>query len=198
VFPGESLLTTITVGADAALAILGQGATKIYPSSNGSPAVSLTELSVRDSGQLWWLPGELIPFRGACYEARTRVTLEPGARLALLDIVTAGRMAMGETHLYRRLDLRLHLEVAGRTALIERAVLDPVERPVDVLGSLGHFTCAGSLLLFGYSLTANFSCSSTNVWLGADSRDELTIVRGLAHAATPLRNAFLSILHNLM
>jgi urease accessory protein UreH len=125
------------------------------------------------------------------------VALEQGARLALWEIITPGRMAMGETHMYSRLDLRLRLDVAGRVTLIERAVLDSVEHPVDRIGGQGHFPCAGSLVLFGYSLTADLGCYSADVWLGADSRDGLTVVRGLAHAAMPLRDAFLSLMRNL-
>jgi urease accessory protein len=197
VFPGDTLESTVAVGTGAALAILGQGAAKIYPSRDGRLATSLTELSVRDGGALWWLPGELIPFRDARYESRTRVELEKDARLALWEVITPGRMAMGETHVYGRLDLRLRLDVAGKVRLVERAVLDPIEYPVDLLGSQGSFACAGSLVLFGYSLPDDLGCSSAEVWLGADSRDGLTVVRGLAHAATPLRDAFLSILRNL-
>ena len=195
--PERHSTSTVSVGSGAALAILGQGATKLYPSTDGRLATSLTELRVRDGGTLWWLPGELIPFRDARYDARVRVELEQGARLALWEIITPGRLAMGETHVYGRLDLRLRLEVAGNVTLIERAILDPVEHPVDVLGSQGRFACAGSLVLFGYSLTANLGCCSADVWLGADTRDGLTVVRGLAHAAVPLRDAFLSILRNL-
>jgi urease accessory protein len=196
VFPGESLESMVSVGSAAALAILGQGATKIYPSRDGKFATSLTELKVHDGGELWWLPGELIPFRDARYTARVRVELEQGARLALWEIITPGRLAMGEAHVYGRLDLRLRLEVAGRVALIERAVLDPVEHHIDTLGSQGRFPYAGSLVLFGYSLSADIGCCSADVWLGMDSRDGLTVVRGLARATVPLRDAFLSILRN--
>jgi len=106
-------------------------------------------------------------------------------------------MAMGETYVYSRLDLRLRLEVAGQVTLIERAILDPVERPVDRIGGHGLFPYAGSLVLFGYALSADLGRCSAEVWLGADSRDGLTVVRGLARAAGPLRDAFLSILRNL-
>jgi urease accessory protein len=197
VFPGETLESTVKVGSSAELAIVGQGATKIYPSPSGTPATSLTVLGVCDGGALWWLPGELIPFQSARYEARTRVTLEQGARLALWEIITPGRMAMGENHVYSRLDLRLRLEVAGKVTLIERAILDPAEHPANRLGAQGRFPCAGSLVLFGYALTADLGCFSADVWLGADTRDGLTVVRGLAHAAMPLRDAFFSILRNL-
>jgi glycerol-3-phosphate dehydrogenase len=44
---------------------------------------------------------------------------------------------------------------------------------------------------------ADLGCRSADVWLGADGRDGLTVVRGLARAAAPLREVFLSILHNL-
>jgi len=105
---------------------------------------------------------------------------------------------MGESNVYSRLDLRLRLDVGGKVALIERAIFDPLERPLDLVGSQGGFSCAGSLVLFGYALPADLGCCSAEVWLGADHRDGLTVVRGLAHAAVPLRDAFLSILRNLM
>lgn len=197
VFPEETLAATITVEHGAAVAILGQGATKIYPAGNGGIATAITELTVRDGGMLWWLPGELIPFRHARYVARTRAMLERGARFVLWDIITPGRTAMGESHAYTRLDLRFKVEVGGRAVLVERAVLDPVERPVDLVGSHARFACAGSLILFGYSWETSLGCCSADVWLGADSREGLTIVRGLAHAAQPLRDVFLSLLRNL-
>jgi urease accessory protein len=197
VFPGDTLETTVDVGSGAALTILGQGATKIYPSTHGRSATSHTELSVCEGGTLWWLPGELIPFRDSRYESRTRVVLDEDARLALWEVITPGRMAMGETHVYGRLDLRLRLEVAGKVRVIERAILDPVEHPAGRIGGQGHFPCAGSLVLFGYSSSADLGCVSADVWLGADTRDGLTVVRGLAHAAMPIRDAFLLILRNL-
>jgi urease accessory protein UreH len=104
---------------------------------------------------------------------------------------------MGETQAYGWLDLRLRLEVAGTAVLIERAVLDPRERPVDVLGSQGNFPCAGSLFLFGYPFSAGGGSCSADVWLGADSSNGLTVVRGLAQASMPIRDAFHSILSNL-
>src|SRR5262245_20924373 len=75
-FPQDALETTVRVEHGAGLAILGQGATKIYPAREGDTASALTELTVRDGGAVWWLPGELIPFRDARYAARTRVALE--------------------------------------------------------------------------------------------------------------------------
>ena len=90
----EHRLLDKTCGAEA------QGATRLYPSRGGEAAAEIA-LRVASGGTLWWLPGELIPFRDAAYQARSVASLESGARLAWLEIITPGRLAMGERDAYR-------------------------------------------------------------------------------------------------
>ena len=195
IFPGDRLQIRVAVDDGAALTVSAQGATKVYPSPSGILSEIQTSLSVSRGATLWWLPGALIPFRDARYLARTTVTVADESRFALLEVITPGRLAMGERDLYGQLDLRLHIETGGRPLLIERAVLDPLARPPEMVGRRGQFACSGSLITIGYPLPSIDDCATQNVWLGADGGCDLAVVRGLSRAAAPLQSALRAVLH---
>ncbi len=195
--PGDALRAEVAVGPGAALVVRGQGATKLYPSPTGVPALSLTHLRVAPGATLLWLPGELIPFRAAVLQQETTVDLAPGARLALAEILTPGRLHRGERDAYTRLDLRLRIALAGRPILIERARLDPARRPLATPGRHGPFPCAATLYLFGFG---DFSLPHSNrdapVLAGADrTPDGLLVVRLLGPTPQALRARIDALLH---
>ena len=198
-FPGEELLTEVAVGAGARLTLRGQAATKLYPCPPGEEARAVTRLRVAAGGGLVSLPGELIPFRDAAYVSATEIDLDTGARLALAEIVTPGRVAMGERDVYARLDLRLRLRVDGRPVLVERARLEPTRRPLTAPGRHGRFACAGTLVLAGYGAPdlgqgpsprqgPEPESGPTGVWWGsgATAAGDVTIVRLLGPTAQAL------------
>jgi urease accessory protein len=193
-FPGDRLEIAVEVEDGAALSVAGQGATRLYPCPPGTAADARISLCVRGAGTLWWLPGFLIPFRDARYAARAEINLDEGAKLAYLEIVTPGRVAMGERFAFRRLDMRLRIVIGGRPRLVERTLLEPRDRPLDLRGSLGDFACAGALVLVGYQ--APTRCDAGDVWLGIGGSPALTVVRGLAQAVEPLRAALLGVLRD--
>jgi urease accessory protein len=195
IFPEDRLEVDIAVDDGATLSVSNQGATKIYPSPSAAHAETQVSLSVAGGGVLWWLPGALIPFRDARYLARTTVRVTNGSRFALIEVITPGRLAMGECDLYSRLDLRLRIESAGTPVLIERTLLDPAERPLTMAGSRGRFACFGSLIMIGYPVPSRAECTDQNVWLGADGGYDLAIVRGVSLAAAPLQSALRALLH---
>lgn len=150
VFPGDDLRIELTVEAGADLVVRGQGATKVYPTRYGaSGAVSRTTLRVAGRGRLVYLPGEVIPFREAVYRQETTIEVAAGGRAALGEILTPGRVAMGERDAFSRLEMRLRAEVGGRLVLVERGVLEPGLRPLTSPGRHGGFGCVGSVYLVG-------------------------------------------------
>ena len=193
-FPEDRLEVDVAVDGGATLAVSSQSATKLYPSSSGTGAETRISLSVAGGGALWWLPGALIPFRDARYLARTTVRVAEGSRFALIEVITPGRLAMGECDLYTRLDLRLRIESAGAPVLIERTLLDPVERLLTMAGGRGRFACFGSLTMIGYPVPSIAACAGQDVWLGADGGCDLAVVRGVSPAAAPLQSALCALL----
>ncbi len=191
IFPGERLETTIKVEPGASLTVRGQGATKLYPSPSGTLAEIRTMLHVGPGASLIYLPGELIPFRDARLRQETTVELTTGARFALAEIVTPGRLAMGERDAFVSLDLRLRIVVDGCPVLIERSLLEPHRRPLTVVGRHGEHSCAGSLYLAGWPapLPPESAATDTSVWRcsGETADGSLTIVRLLGTTAHALK-----------
>ena len=147
--PGDNHDLSLTVGAGARLVVRGQGATKLYPCPSGACARIRTTIRVEEGGELMFLPGELIPFRDAALRQDTHADIAAGGRLTLSEIVTLGRVAMGERDAYRELDLRLRITVGGRLALVERAHLEPRLRPLSKPGRHGPSTVSGVLYRVG-------------------------------------------------
>ena len=197
IFPGDRLEASVTVGPGACLVVEAQGAARLYPSLHGEDAESRMELAVAAGGSLWWAPGVLIPYRDARLVSRVHAHLEAGARFALLDILTPGRIAMGERDAYSRLDLRTRIDIAGRPVLIERALLDPKKCPSWPGSDQDAFRCSGALTLVGYDIPHDAIQESDDVWLGADGGPDLAVVRGAARSAAALRRALLSLLERL-
>ncbi len=167
--PGDRLSIDIMVGEGASLVVRGQGATKVYPSPQGVPAVVGVRLEVAADGRLVYLPGELIPFRDAVLEQLTRIDVSVGGALALGEILTPGRIAKGESNGYTRLHLAVEAAYDGRARLIERARLDPVRHPLTSVGRHGPHPIAGSLYLIGdgWALPESPSISANVTWAAA-------------------------------
>ena len=197
ILPGDRLEAMASVDPGACLTVAAQGAARVYPSPHGVFARASTDLAVAAGGSLWWLPGALIPYRAACFESRVHVRLEPGASFALLDVLTPGRVAMGECAAYTRLDMRTRIDVAGKPVLIDRALLDPAARPARFGGERDAFRCFGALTLVGYDLPPGLDHEPTDVWLGADGDRGLAIVRGVSRSAARLRDVLLALLDRI-
>ena len=193
-FPGDRLAVEVRVDEGATLVVLGQGASKVYPAPLGQHAECRTDLTVGRNGALWWLPGELIPFRDAEMKALTSVRLDASAKFAHLEIVTTGRAAMGEHDRYRRLDLRLQIDVAGQPRLVERSLIDPRTRRPDTIGRHGTALSAGTLVLVGYPRPQSVPAGQPECWVGIDGDERLTIARGIARSAATLRTVLLALL----
>lgn len=193
--PGDRLRIAITAGAGASLTVRGQGATKLYPSPRGEPAIANVTLTVEANGRLVYLPGELIPFRQAVLEQVAQIDVAAGGSLALGEILTPGRSAMGEVHRFTRLRLAVEASYGGRPCLIERVRIDPALRPLTGIGRHGDHPVAGSLSLIGdgWRLPQSPAIPEAVTWATATG-DGYTLVRLLG----PTAQAVSAAMHHLI
>lgn len=127
----------VSVGDGAKAHVTTQSATKVYTMPEGV-AEQRVRLSVAAGGYLEYLPDPLIPYRDASLEQEVEVTCEPGGALLFSDVVTPGRVAMGESFIYRRLSNRLTVcGQGGRPVYREAFDLDPRAGNLTGLGVLG-------------------------------------------------------------
>ncbi|SMX34237.1 urease accessory protein UreD [Actibacterium lipolyticum] len=93
---GDKMRYALTLAPGAKATATTQTAERAYASSGGVAELDV-EMSVGAGGALDWLPQETILFEDSALSRRTTMTLQGDARLLMVEMVTLGRAAMGET-----------------------------------------------------------------------------------------------------
>lgn len=94
---GDSFRTHAVANPNTHLSITTQAAERAYRAQPGEVGHIRTDLVVKDSGRLAWLPQETILFESCALDRRLRIAMEGSARLLLCEPIVFGRTAMGET-----------------------------------------------------------------------------------------------------
>jgi len=112
---GDRLDYSVRLESGAAALVTGQAAEKVYRSS-GETAVIRNEIAVAEEAALEWLPQGAILFDGSRLRRTTEVAVAAGGRLLAGEIVTFGRVAMGEAFRAGLLHDAWRVRFAGRLA----------------------------------------------------------------------------------
>lgn len=181
--PGDRLSTDLTASEGSTLVVRGQGANRIYSSPHGEAAIGCTVLRAEVDSTLIALPGEFIPYRDAVLEQRTDIYLDPSSRVAVAEVISAGRVGNDEIHVYSRLDLRTRIWLNNDLMLQERSLLEPSLRPMRYRGRLGNHLVAGTLFLIGQRWTFPPPFAAAGVEWTAGQTDSLILVRLIGDTA---------------
>ena len=147
---GDSHRIDVEVGAGAAARLATQGATRIYGMDGGSAEQSI-RIEVFEGGYLEMVPDPVIPYGGSRFRQDTEIVMHGGAAAVCTEVVSPGRVAMGESLEYDLLRLATRAVSAGGAPLLtDSAVLRP--------GSLEQFGVLGGRRAFG---TAYVLCSGS-------------------------------------
>ena len=127
----------VNVGVGAKAHVTTQSATKVYTMTDGD-AEQRVRLNVAAGGYLEYLPDPLIPYRDASLEQEVEIFCEPGGALLFSDVITPGRVAMGESFAYRRLSNRVMVHGRGGWPAYREAFdLNPGAGNLTAVGILG-------------------------------------------------------------
>ena len=144
---GDRLQTEIVARDGAQVHVTTPAATKIYRSPT-CPASHLLRIWAGPGTYVEYLPGPVIPFRGARFLEEVILEAHPTATLVFGGILSAGRVAMGEAYAYDLYSSRV-------TARADDEVLEFVDvmhlTPATITprrpGLLGGFDVLGTLHL---------------------------------------------------
>jgi urease accessory protein len=113
VMAGDHLELDVRVGAGARVVLIAQSAAKLHAMDDAGHAEAHVRLRVAAGGRLEYHPGLTIPYARSSFTQRLDVDLEQGARFLHLERWSAGRIARGERHAYRRVSSRVRVSVDG-------------------------------------------------------------------------------------
>lgn len=173
---GDRLGIDISVEAGAALHVTTPSASRIF-SMNAEGAECDQRFTVAKRGWLELAPEPLVPHRASRYRQVTRVDVEPGGSLWLLEQLVPGRIGHGETWAWEHLSLALDVRVGGRPILRERFTHAGAElRALAELGGTGIASCFASAVLIagdadpGAPWAASLAAlHAKGVWVGASA-----------------------------
>jgi urease accessory protein len=211
ILAGDHYDLRIRLGDHAGARVTTAAATQVYRMPQGQ-ATQAIQLQLGAGSRFEWLPEPTILFGGAHFSQATSVTLGPGARLTLLDVLVPGRLARGEVYQFERYAARLEArDTAGRLLLAERALLEPRRHDLAAAGLLGATPVLGSLYILGDSVDAERDCARVAGRDGGLSELPLSLnlgaavlpngcgmlVRALGTTASQVHAALLTILGTL-
>lgn len=131
------------------LRVTGQSYTKLFNTGGGS-AAQRADIEVSKGAALEYLMPPVIPFALSNFTSETKITVSPGARLAVWDIFACGRVGMGEKFAFDRYHSQISVYEDGIPVFMDNALYSPGEMNLDGIGRFEGYTHAGMLYLYGY------------------------------------------------
>ena len=147
---GDRIDLRVNVGRDAAALVSTQASTKVYRSPLG--ASQRLDAEVGNGALLVLLPDPVTCFAGATYVQDQRIQLNEGGSVAIVDRLTAGRIAHGERWMFDRCIGRTVLRRSGRLLLHDCTELSRDDG--EISRRLGRFDVLTNVVLAGPALAA--------------------------------------------
>jgi urease accessory protein len=175
---GDKIDLSITVKQNCKLALLTQGSTKIFKrrkmvnSTFPSTQQSLTAVIERDA-LLALLPDPIQPFADSCYEQFQSFELHPQGNLLLLDWLTSGRPARGETWTLNSFKSRNDILFENKLILRDTLILN-----ADVAESMGAQQCFATVVMKG-PLFREFSAQVVGKFKGEEKIRRSVVGKGI-------------------
>ncbi|MEZ2371184.1 urease accessory protein UreD [Arthrobacter sp. RCC_34] len=143
---GDRYVLGAELGADTALLLTTQSATKVYRTPQG-PARSSQEFRLEAGARLESVPDALIAYQAASYHQDTEVWMHPMASLALAETVTHGWAPDGTPFRFDEVSLRTRVHVGDRLAVSDNLLLRPDQGGTARLMLGGHSHLATLLVV---------------------------------------------------
>jgi urease accessory protein len=132
VFSGDRMTMDINVESGAQVLLTTPSAHRIHKMREGHATLDQV-FRVAPGAWLEVMPELFIPQEGSRYRQRTHIRVEPGGELFYVETLAPGRVARGETFVFREVSWELDIETdAGRVAR-ERYTLRPDDGSLDSL-----------------------------------------------------------------
>ncbi|MGW3043523.1 urease accessory protein UreD [Kitasatospora sp. NPDC001159] len=145
ILQADRLRTDIRCGADTAVHLTTQAATKVYRMEHDY-ATQLLNLSAGPGAYVEYLPEPVIPFVDSRFYQRTVLTVDTGATVVAGETLLAGRLARGERHAYQVFAADLEVRrPEGELVALDTVRLEPAGGGVAGPAVLGGHDVMSSL-----------------------------------------------------
>ena len=124
-----------------------QGATNIY-SMNTNFASQIVNITVDENCYLEYIPDQIIPHKNSRYYQKVNLNVHNNSTLIYSEILTSGRVAMGESFEYDICYLRTHCKNQDKKIrFIENEKIEPKKQRLGNFGILGKYSIVGTVYI---------------------------------------------------
>lgn len=146
ILQGDRYETNITMEEKSKAHITTQGATRIY-GMNNNYATQIINITLKNDSYLEFIPDQIIPYRNSRYYQRVNLNIHDSATMIYSEIVTPGRIAMGELFEYDLCYLNMRVtNQENYLRLLDVTNLDPKNK-LETFGVLGDNRIFGSIYI---------------------------------------------------
>ena len=200
---GDAYRIALTLAAGASVEATTAAAEKIYR-SDGPAARIATALRIEPGARLGWLPQETILFDGARLDRTLTIEMAADAELIAVEILTFGRLAMGESRIEASLRDSWRLRRAGRLVFADSTRLDHAGLTLDRPAAGGGARAVATILAAAPNVEARLpdvraalDDPKAEVEAGASAFDGLIVARLLSASPSRLRDAVIAAIVRL-
>ena len=127
---GDRLICDIEVSEEASMVVTTPGATRSHFMRTGIAKVDQM-FTVKDDSFLEFNPGSLILQKSTSLEQRTSVEVGEDAEVLFVEKMLPGRIAHGESFLFKKFFNRLRIQKNDKLVLLESFTLEPENESVN-------------------------------------------------------------------
>jgi urease accessory protein len=174
ILQGDRYRTDVLLKNKAVAHMTTQGATKIY-SMNSNSASQIVNITLDENSYLEYIPDQIIPYKNSRYYQKVRLKVHENSTLVYSEILTPGRVAMGESFEYDICYLRTHcMNQDNKIRFLENTKIEPKKQKLKDFGILGEYSIVGTV----YILTRQEDVIELENTINENIRDTGTISVG--------------------
>ncbi len=147
ILQGDRYRTDILLKNGAIAHMTTQGATSIY-SMNSNFASQIVNITVNENCYLEYIPDQIIPYKNSRYYQKVNLNVHNNSTLIYSEILTPGRVAMGESFEYDICYLRTHCKNQDKKIrFLENTKIEPKKQRLRDFGILGEYGTLGTVYI---------------------------------------------------
>ncbi|MEK0338007.1 MAG: urease accessory protein UreD [Nitrosopumilus sp.] len=147
ILQGDRYRTDLLLKNGAIAHMTTQGATSIY-SMNSNFASQIVNITVNENCYLEYIPDQIIPYKNSRYYQKVNLNVHNNSTLIYSEILTPGRVAMGESFEYDICYLRTHCKNQDKKIrFLENTKIEPKKQRLRDFGILGEYGTLGTVYI---------------------------------------------------
>lgn len=147
ILQGDRYRIDVSLKNNAIAHITTQGATRIY-GMNSNFATQILNITVDDNCYLEYIPDQVIPYKNSRYYQKVNLNVHDNSTLIYSEVITAGRVAMGESFEYDICYLKVYCTNQDkRIRFLENIKIEPKKQSLQDFGVLGEYDTFGTIYI---------------------------------------------------